>query len=84
VRINHYDTRSYAECIAKLKHNRWAAAVDQRKKNGLAMCDRQMVGKQGYVAHEHVRDTILSGSLAPAVVANLVNLLEDDCACSLR
>jgi hypothetical protein len=84
VRINHYVTRSYSECAEKLTQSRWPELIVWRKKNGLAMCDRQMVGKQGYVAHEHSRDTTLSGSLLPALLGRLIARIEEDCACSLH
>jgi len=84
LRINHYVTRSYSECIAKLTLNRWAAGVDWRKKNGQALCDRNMLDKPGFAPHEHVKDTIISGSMFPDVLSRLMERVEADCNCSLR
>ena len=77
LRINHYVARSYSECVAKLSLNRWAAGVDWRKKNGQKMCDRHMVGKPGYVAHEHTKDRTLSSSLLAEVLVLLVAMVEE-------
>lgn len=44
VRINHYLSRSYDECVAKLTLNKWPDAMDWRKKNGQRLCDRRMEG----------------------------------------
>ena len=77
LRINHYVARSYSECVAKLSLNRWAAGVDWRKKNGQKMCDQHMMGKPGYVAHEHTKDSTLSSSLLAEVLVLLVAMVEE-------
>jgi len=83
MRINHYVARSYSECVAKLTLNRWEGAMDWRKTNGQAMCDRNMAGQGGYIPEQHTRDTALSGSAFPAVIGELKRLVAANCSCQL-
>lgn len=41
IRVNHYVTRSYAECIAKLTLNRWPENMDWRKTNSRLFCNKR-------------------------------------------
>jgi hypothetical protein len=84
LRLNHYVSRSYAECTAKLTLGRWEGSMDWRKRNGQAMCDRNMVGQPGYAPEQHTRESGLAESGFPALVEEMMRLMEARCNCSLR
>ena len=74
VRVNHYATRSYAECIAKStgdrrQENNW------RKVHGTRLCDKAMVGTKRYRREENAAEVSLAVSGLPDAIDAVRRLL---------
>jgi hypothetical protein len=69
IRLNHYLTRSYTECLAKARDPRLAnMTFSWRKDLGSKLCDTYMKGQELYKDSEHIRDEHLSASLWPRII----------------
>ena len=76
LRLNHYATRSYAECVHKLdpKNNRQSKQTDWRSKVGVVLCDQRHPGKPSYEQRSNGRNYDLAASAFPDVVERLIAL----------
>jgi hypothetical protein len=69
IRLNHYLTRSYSECLSKASDPRLAnMTFSWRKDLGSKLCDTYMKGQDLYKDSEHIRDEHLSASLWPRII----------------
>ena len=75
VRINHYVTRSHAECLAKAGNNNSAQASNWRLEVGATFCAMFWPGSPGYYREEHVRDELAARSMQALVVQSLIKHL---------
>lgn len=73
IRLNHYLTRSYIECLSKALDPRLAnMTFSWRKDLGFTLCDSYMRGQGLYKEAEHIKDEHLSGSLWPGIVKGVM------------
>lgn len=68
IRIHHYWTRSWSECMEKLQRRQQDHAGDWRVKQGEKYCNREIRGADEYLIGVHTNDTILSSSIWPELV----------------
>ncbi|KAI9008520.1 glycosyl transferase family 2-domain-containing protein [Hyaloraphidium curvatum] len=69
IRLNHYLTRSYSECLQKSRDPRLAnMTFSWRKDLGSKLCDTYMKGQSLFKDSEHIRDEHLSASLWPRII----------------
>ena len=66
-RINHYLSRSYAECLAKSTSSR-RPPRNWRLMHGAKLCDKAMVGTPLFSREENAPDVFLSASWLPLVI----------------
>lgn len=74
LRLNHYTTKSYTECLRKLdaKFNRQSETTNWRTKMGRSMCDQRHNATSSYLLKDNGRSYDLSSSPFPDVVERLI------------
>jgi hypothetical protein len=69
LRLNHYLTRSYSECLQKANDPRLSnMTFSWRKDQGPKLCDLFMEGTELYKPSEHLEDRFLADSMFPKVI----------------
>ena len=76
LRLNHYSSRSFAECMAKLdpKINRQSESTNWRTKNGAILCERRHPRSARYTVATNADNYDLAASPFPTVVERLVRM----------
>ena len=82
-RVNHYSTRSYAECIEKSTSHRRQPG-NWRLKHGAALCDKAMAGTPLFKPEENAPDASLALSGLPDAVDAVRRLLPPAGAAAAR
>lgn len=76
LRLNHYLTRSYSECLQKANDPRLSnMTFSWRKDQGPKLCDTFMEGTELYRPSEHLEDRFLADSMFPKVIHGLFSFV---------
>jgi hypothetical protein len=76
LRIQHYQLRSKAECLDKIKRRSSDTGnYDWRVRSGAGYCERGVHGGEGYLPEEHVVDRTLADSEWPEIIREFLEQL---------